>query len=137
VRLQGLHSRAHRPRRRPRYGAPSSTVHLRVGSNFFVSHNVDEVGRKYLYLFKVVRYAFCRAVSVIRICPRVPAPKGVKLVLSYPKKSKGGETLANDQLFSHEQKTEFEVACSDLADGLPDPDKMSYQLIVSKCVLTK
>ncbi|XP_066365118.1 E3 ubiquitin-protein ligase SINA-like 11 [Miscanthus floridulus] len=111
-----------------RYGAPSSNVHLSDGFNFFVSYDdvVDEHGRRYLYLFNVVRHAFCRAVSVIRICPRIRAAKGVKLVLSYH--------LVNEQLFSHEQKIEFKVACSDLSDGLPDPHK-SYQLTVSNYVL--
>ncbi|KAG0517006.1 hypothetical protein BDA96_09G050700 [Sorghum bicolor] len=118
-----------------RYGAPSCSVHLRDGFNFFVSHshNVDEHGRRYLYLFNVVRHGFCRAASVIRVCPRVPAVKRVKLVLSfsYPKKREGmNETLVNDQFF-HEQRIEFRVACSDLSDGLPD----SYQLIVSKYLL--
>jgi E3 ubiquitin-protein ligase SIAH1 len=111
------------------YGAPSSNVHLSDRFNFFVSYDdvVDEHGRRYLYLFYVVRHAFCRAVSVIRICPHIRAAKGVKLVLSYH--------LVNEQFFSHEQKIEFKVACSDLSDGLPGPDK-SYQLIVSNYVLT-
>jgi E3 ubiquitin-protein ligase SIAH1 len=65
--------------------------------------------------------------SVIHVCPRVPAAKGVKLVLPYH--------LVDEQFFSHEQKMEFKVACSDLSDGLPDPDE-SYQPIVSNYVLT-
>lgn len=118
-------------------GAPSASdaVRLRDGFNFIVSHDgdVDEHGRRYLYLLTVVRHPFCRAVSAVRICPRVPAAMGVKLVLSfssYPKKRK-----RNGQFVGHEQKVEFRVACSDLADGLPaDPDK-SNQLIVSNYVL--
>ncbi|KAJ1261693.1 hypothetical protein BS78_09G050200 [Paspalum vaginatum] len=113
----------------PTLGA-SLYLELREGFQFVVSGDADEHGRKYVFLLNVVHHQFCRAVSVLCIRPRAAAAaaKEINFQLRFKLNGDEGHPLAR-----HTQTTVFEVGCSDLCDGLPDPNE-NFQLIVPKYV---
>ncbi|KAG2560389.1 hypothetical protein PVAP13_8KG060000 [Panicum virgatum] len=118
------------PGRSAASGTSSSVVWLRDGFNFVVSH-----GRTHVFLLNVVHHPFCSAISVICIRPRAAAAaaaaaaKEIKCELEYYLQQRDESGL----LVTYTRTTEFQVACSDPSDGLPDPNE-SYQLIVPKYV---
>ncbi|WVZ96356.1 hypothetical protein U9M48_042008, partial [Paspalum notatum var. saurae] len=108
------------------------TAILDDGYNFNLVESVDEdADKEYLFLVKVVRHPFCRAVSVLCVRPRSSAADKIRVELHY-------ETSAN-QVWSDQQSTrrdlitDFIVPCSDLSDALPDHNEI-YQLIVPNYV---
>ncbi|KAJ1261680.1 hypothetical protein BS78_09G048900 [Paspalum vaginatum] len=103
-------------------------LELHDGFQFVVSSDADEHGRKYVFLLNVVRHQFCRTVSVVCIRHRAAATKEINFKLHCLLRYGAEE---GDRLVGHTQTTGFKVECSDLSDGLPDPNE-NFQLIVPK-----
>lgn len=106
----------------------SFSARLRTGFNFVVL--TDEDDKKYLFLMNVTHHLFCSVVSVICIRPRGEAEtvKEIRFVVSYRR------FWSNDQLISHDQRTMFRVASSDLSDGLPDSNGRHQLIVPTTCV---
>ncbi|CAM0957713.1 unnamed protein product [Alopecurus aequalis] len=93
-------------------------AHLHDGFNFMsVVHEAGE----HLFLLRVVRSPFGRAISSLCIHPETPADDSpsenvsCRLKLFYMR-----GVLKDSGMLSHLQDSKFEVACTDLSKGMPD-----------------
>nr|CAB3463967.1 unnamed protein product [Digitaria exilis] len=99
-------------------------VRLSDGFNFVVSYYDD------LFLLNFTRHPFCRTMSVVCICPRKGAADAeqqrleLELFIKYD----------DFRVFDHDQRTRFQVAYSDLSDGLPDSNDYHQLIVLNKYV---
>uniref|UniRef100_A0ACD5ZML2 Uncharacterized protein n=1 Tax=Avena sativa TaxID=4498 RepID=A0ACD5ZML2_AVESA len=95
---------------------------------------VDGVGvDKFLFLLMVSRERVGRAISAVCVCPRAdsavrPLECMLELEFMWSSDDDGGSMCVG-----HRQHSAFSVACTDLFDGLPDPDDC-FQFFLPKFV---
>ena len=116
-------------------------VRLRYGLNFLLADDGGAAdggtsgGAPRLFLLNVTRERLGRAISVLCIHPHAAAAAagGVAQPVSTRCKLVFSRFGGGSFCFSHYQRSDFQVACTDLADGLPSPDGC-FQFVVPDSV---
>jgi E3 ubiquitin-protein ligase SIAH1 len=121
-----------------------SNIRLKEGFNFIRLD--DDQGtaatRQCLFLLDVKHQALSRAISVLLIHPHATVSdqrqclKKMKCEVMYSQIIAATTSrLRGDLVTEHEQKSKFIVTCTDLSNGLPNPDER-FQFVVPNFVLS-
>ncbi|KAF8765995.1 hypothetical protein HU200_007930 [Digitaria exilis] len=101
-----------------------TNVFLRDGFNFITAKGTKN-GRFLMFLLDVKRAPpFGRAVAALCIHPDRAATATLKLTY------RGNDGCMHHMCNMHLQSSEFKVACTDLADEVPDPSSSCFQFVV-------
>jgi E3 ubiquitin-protein ligase SIAH1 len=99
----------------------SFTVEHRDGFNFVRAAAGNGQGPYHLFLLNTAMEDAGCAVNVVCIQPRaIPPSKEMMFELQYSRYKDVRDS--SRQFVNHYQKSEFRVVCTDLSDGLPDPN---------------
>lgn len=122
-------------------------IQLHDGFNFILADCATADSKQgtglYLFLLNVVRQQLGCTITVLCIHPQhdetshgcgLSPLKEIQCELSYSRHVYIKSRHGSDKLIKHYQESMFEVECTDLSNGLPNPDEC-FQFVVPKSVL--
>ncbi|WVZ96324.1 hypothetical protein U9M48_041979 [Paspalum notatum var. saurae] len=125
----------------------TSNICLKEGINFICLHDVKAAAisisttngnnSRCLFLLDVKRHLLSRAISVIFVHPHAaavdddqrPCLESMSCDLTYQRDLVPRSHLRADQAVHSEQKSKFIITCTDLSNGLPNPDERFHFLV--------
>ncbi|OEL14070.1 hypothetical protein BAE44_0024911 [Dichanthelium oligosanthes] len=124
-----------------------SNIRLKDGFNFIrlddnqgTTTTTTRADRQCLFLLDVKRQALSCAISVLLIHPHAtfddqrPCLKKMNCELTYSRCFVTSSRPRSDQVTGHDQRSKFVVTCTDLSNGLTNPDER-FQFVVPNFIL--